>query len=264
MVMGVLVLLSGCARMSTMRTGVPPPLQQVEQHLQQGDIAAARQQIDTFLQQSPSTRSYLQVLALLSENRQHPLVVEYAQRALKDSRLRLNSLEEARLWQIQGDAHAFLNRYEQAARCYDEALRRAPNDPVVLNNYAYSLAEANTRLDEAEAMVNRALAQDAGNPIYLDTLGWIYYRQGRYAQAVQVLEQAVQDAPQEPELRYHLGMAYWRRGRLPEAQVELRKAANLWRIQRGEPYREALEALKQVEKGIQASPSEGRRQRIDL
>jgi|YNPMSStandDraft_1061717.scaffolds.fasta_scaffold38566_2 tetratricopeptide (TPR) repeat protein len=262
----VALALSGCSSRTGLVGGValPPPLQQAQQHLQRGDTATAKQAIDSFLQQSPSMRSYQQVLVLLNENRQYALVIEYAQRALKDSRLKLSSLEEARLWQIQGDSHAYLKRYDEAAACYEEALQRVPNDPVVLNNYAYTLAQANTRLDEAEAMANRALAQDANNPIYLDTLGWIYYRQGRYAQAVQVLEQAVQDAPQEPEIRYHLGMAYWRRGRLPEARVELRKAANLWRIRYGEPYQEALDALKQVEKGIAPSPSQGQRQRVDL
>ncbi|MCS6949980.1 MAG: tetratricopeptide repeat protein [Armatimonadota bacterium] len=257
----VLVLLVGCGRMSTVTTNLPAPLRQAEQYLSRGDLAAARQTVDTYLQQSPTFRSYLLVLALWSDHEQYALSAEYAQRALNDSRLRLNSLEEAQLWQIRADSLGYLRRYEEAARCYEEVLQRTPANPVALNNYAYLLAEANTRLDEAEAMANRALAAEPKNPIYLDTLGWIYFRQGRYQQAVQLLEQAVQDAPQEPELRYHLGMAYWMRGRLPEARIELRKAANLWRIQKGKPYEEALKALEQIEKGI---PPQRQRERIEL
>jgi tetratricopeptide (TPR) repeat protein len=236
-------------RSSTCATATSPP---------QG-----RRRIPTCRNRPPSS-PICEVLALWSSNEQYELSAEYAERALKDTRLRLNSLEEAQLWQIRADSLGYLKRYEEAIPCYEEVLKRTPGNPLTLNNYAYLLAEANTRLDEAEAMANRALAAEPNNPVYLDTLGWIYYRQGRYQQAVQLLEQAVQDAPQEPELRYHLGMAYWRRGRLPEARVELRKAANLWRIQKGKPYEDALKALEQVEKGIRANPPEERRERIDL
>lgn len=262
--LGIVVLLSliaGCGRIATTPPTLPTALQQAEQQLRRGDVAAARQTVDTYLQQSPSFRSYLMALMLWNDHEQYALSAEYAQRALGDSRLRLNSLEEAQLWQIRADSLSFLRRYEEAAQCYEEVLRRTPDNPVALNNYAYLLAEANRRLEEAEGMAKRALAAEPNNPIYLDTLGWIYFRQGRYQQAVQLLEQAVQDAPQEPELRYHLGMAYWMRGRLPEARVELRKAANLWRIQKGKPYEEALKALEQVEKGVRAQPQ---RERIDL
>lgn len=258
---GIVLLLASCGRVGMVRSTLPTSLQQAEQHLRNGDVAAAKQAIDSHLQKSPTFESYLQVLALLSTSNQYELSAEYAQRALNDGRLKLNSIEEAQLWQIRGDSLGYLNRYEEAAQCYEEVLKRTPNNPLTLNNYAYLLAEANTRLDEAEAMANRALAAEPDNPVYLDTLGWIYYRQGRYQQAVHLLEQAVQDAPQEPELRYHLGMAYWMRGRLPEARVELRKAANLWRIQKGNPYEEALKALEQVEKGIKAEPQG---ERIDL
>lgn len=251
----LLLALAGCQRIQ--QSGLPPALAQAERELQRGNIASARQAIDAYLQQTPTLQAYLQTLAVLNRNNQHELTAEYARRALNDSRLKRNTLEDAQLWQFRGDALGYIKRYEEAFQCYEEVLKRTPNNPVTLNNYAYTLAQANTRLEEAEAMANRALSASPKNPIYLDTLGWIYYRQGRIQQAVQLLELAVQDAPQEPEIRYHLGMAYWLRGRLPEARVELRKAANLWRIQRGEPYKEALKALEQVEKGIKATPSQG-------
>lgn len=255
----LLVALAGCQQVG--QRGMPADLQQAERSLREGNVASARQAIDAYLQKSATLPAYLQVLALLNANNQHELTAEYARRALNDARVKLDPAQEAQLWQIQGDALGYLKRYEEAFKCYEEVLRRTPDNPLTLNNYAYSLAQANMRLEEAEAMANRALAAEPNSPIYLDTLGWIYYRQGRYAQAVQVLEQAVQDAPQEPELRYHLGMAYWMRGRLPEARVELRKAANLWRIRYGKSYEEALKALEQVEKGIKAAPSG---KRIDL
>jgi len=70
-------------------------------------------------------------------------------------------------------------------------------------------------------MVKRALAAEPKNPVYLDTLGWIYFRQGRYQQAVQILKKPGRTPRRNAELRDHLGDAYARVGRMHEAR-------NLW------------------------------------
>ncbi len=59
---------------------------------------------------------------------------------------------------------------------------RSANAPV-LNYYGYMLADRGMRLDEAVALVQRALAQDPTNPAYLDSIGWAYYKQNKLAEA---------------------------------------------------------------------------------
>lgn len=106
----------------------------------------------------------------------------------REIRLRLASLADAR-----GD-HATAER--QLAR----ALELAPNDPLVHNNLGYHWAERNTRLDEAERLCRSAVARgrepvgdDPGgdDPSFRDSLGWVYYRQGRLIAAQIELERAL-------------------------------------------------------------------------
>ena len=66
--------------------------------------------------------------------------------------------------------------------------------------------------------------RDKSNPIFLDTLGWLYYRMGDLGQAIPLLERAVAGAGQIPQLRYHLGMAYYAADRLEGAKQELQAA----------------------------------------
>ena len=77
----------------------------------------------------------------------------------------------------------------------DTAERIAPLEPMVLNArawlYAWYLEES---FAEAERLAQRALARAEGfldRAAYLDTLGWTYYQQGRYDEAIQTLEEAV-------------------------------------------------------------------------
>ena len=85
----------------------------------------------------------------------------------------------------------------------------APDDALVLNNYAYLLAQAGVRLGEALLMVERALELSPDNPSYLDTKGWVYYMLEDYqnkevqeiiAQTVSVLKERFQDKFEDPQV----------------------------------------------------------------
>lgn len=78
-------------------------------------------------------------------------------------------------------------QYEEAVVYFDEALERTPEDHTLANAVAYSLAEAGVELERAEWLVGEALAAEPGNSDYLDTLGWIYCKQGRAEEGIVVL-----------------------------------------------------------------------------
>jgi tetratricopeptide (TPR) repeat protein len=83
------------------------------------------------------------------------------------------------------------------------------NDPDVLNFLGYLLAEEDEQLREAEGMIERALANDPDNGFYLDSLGWVYYRQGKAKQAVEYIKRAIRSMSSDDAiLRDHLGDAY--------------------------------------------------------
>jgi len=73
-----------------------------------------------------------------------------------------------------------MKRTDDSDSLYEEALRINPEFSLALNNYAYSLSERGLQLERALGMARKALEVAPDNPSYLDTIGWIYFRLGRY------------------------------------------------------------------------------------
>jgi len=83
---------------------------------------------------------------------------------------------------------------------------------IALNNLAYVLASDPARLDEAVAYARKARDVAPQSPEILDTLGWLYYKQGLYELAATELERALSKA-EWPVIQFHLGLAYNRLGK---------------------------------------------------
>lgn len=98
-------------------------------------------------------------------------------------------------------------QFERAAVHFDRGLEAAPEDHVLANAVAYSLAEAGVELERAEDLVRQALRMAPDNADYLDTLGWVLCRQGRTEEGIEALEAAKAVASREiPEIEEHLGL----------------------------------------------------------
>ena len=82
-------------------------------------------------------------------------------------------------------------------------------------------------LDEAFAMIERAVEQRPRDGYIVDSLGWAYYRLGDYESAVRYLERAVELRPDDPVINDHLGDAYWMVGRRLEAKFQWSHARDL-------------------------------------
>ena len=102
-----------------------------------------------------------------------------------------------------------------------------PDDASALNYLGYSLADRGLKLAEAEEMIRRAVALDANNGAYLDSLGWVHFKQGKSTEAVQELLTALAVASQDDEVWAHLGEAYAAAGDRPSAWRAWRRAASL-------------------------------------
>jgi len=108
-----------------------------------------------------------------------------------------------------------------------------PDHAHALNALAYSLAERNERLDEARALVDRALQLAPNDPFILDSKGWVLFRQGEPQAALEVLKTAFGIRP-DPEIAAHVGEVLWTLGRQAEART-------LWdTAKRDNPANEAL------------------------
>ncbi len=104
------------------------------------------------------------------------------------------------------------------------ALDLDPEDVRALNYIGYTYAEADDQLDDAEAMIRRALALAPLDPAILDSLGWVLFRQERYDEALETLQQAQLRMPDSAVIWQHLGETYLALGRAAEAADALRQA----------------------------------------
>jgi tetratricopeptide (TPR) repeat protein len=115
-------------------------------------------------------------------------------------------------------------RWEEAKKVYDASLKIKTDDPVVLNNDAFIMAEHGGDLDQALSLAVKAKQLLPDLSEVSDTLGVIYLKKQMSQQAVDVFKDLVQKDPQASTYRYHLGMALYQKGDSPHA-VEALQAA---------------------------------------
>ncbi len=118
-----------------------------------------------------------------------------------------------------------VGRQDDAIALYEELVKRAPEEDSYANNLAYLL----TQFKGDKASLERALTltqrfKESSNPSYLDSLGWTHYKLAQYAEAVPVLERALQQAPDAPLLQLHLGLALHKNGEAERSRELLKKA----------------------------------------
>ncbi|HJU71886.1 MAG TPA: tetratricopeptide repeat protein [Paucimonas sp.] len=109
----------------------------------------------------------------------------------------------------------------------ETALRRimelAPNNQHAYNALGYSLAERNIRLDEAYALIDKALKLAPEDPYIMDSMGWVQFRMGRLKEAESLLRRAYELRP-DVEIAVHLGEVLWVKGQKADAQKFWRDA----------------------------------------
>jgi Flp pilus assembly protein TadD len=132
-----------------------------------------------------------------------------------------------RLLYARGVAFERLNRWPEAERDLQAALKLRPDDPEILNYLGYSWIDRGVNVKEGMALVEKAVAANPKSGAMTDSLGWAYYRLGDYKKAVEILENAVELDAGEPEINDHLGDAYWQVGRRDEARFQWRRVLTL-------------------------------------
>jgi Tfp pilus assembly protein PilF len=89
-------------------------------------------------------------------------------------------------------------------------------------------ADHNMHLDEAESMIRRALESDPKNASYLDSLGWVEFRKGKFDQALTDLLRAAKTTERDdPVVFEHIGDTCLKLNRMPEALEAWQKALTL-------------------------------------
>ncbi|MGH6717818.1 MAG: tetratricopeptide repeat protein [Alphaproteobacteria bacterium] len=132
-----------------------------------------------------------------------------------------------RLYYVRGIALERSKQWPRAEADFLEALELEPDQPYVLNYLGYSWVDQGINLDRALDMIESAVDQRPNDGFIVDSLGWAYYRLGDYPEAVRHLERAVELEPDDATINDHLGDAFWRVGRYAEASFQWRRALSL-------------------------------------
>jgi len=131
------------------------------------------------------------------------------------------------LFYFRGISNERVGNWDEAEADFRKALELNPEQPQVLNYLGYSWVEQKRNLGEALSMLERAVEQRPRDGYIVDSLGWAFYRLGRFEEAVEQLERAVELEPGQAVINDHLGDAYWRVGRLREARTQWRRTLSL-------------------------------------
>jgi Flp pilus assembly protein TadD len=102
-------------------------------------------------------------------------------------------------------------------------------DAETLNFIGYAYAEESKNLDEAEALIRRALSMQPRSAAVIDSLGWVLFRRGQHAEAERQLVRAFRLAPRDAEIAEHLGDVMRIRGNHKGARAVYREAMDLIR-----------------------------------
>ena len=178
----------------------------------------------------PETAEMVYYLGIaLREARHIQEAVTTFEEALHEAELDSGQIANARFYFDYGATAEQAGLYDKAADLFKKAISLDPTNAAEACNYlAYMWAEQNTHLEEAADMIQRAVQADPKNGAYLDTLGWLEYRQGKYEQALSDLVRAAQSMPHDDAVVFdHLGDIYLKLNRGQEAVEAWKKGLAL-------------------------------------
>lgn len=239
----------------------------------QGDLAAA----EAYLGRIDDPRRLLEVQSrrasllvrqgkvdeALAAIRQVPAGDDEAARARLSAEVRV--LREAQRWQqafeVLGEANTRwpddtdllyeqamaaerIERMDEMERLLRRVMTLQPDHGHAHNALGYSLADRNLRLEEARALIVRALELNPGDPFITDSLGWVEFRLGRLGEAERLLREAYGKRP-DAEIGVHLGEVLWVAGQAEAAR-------RIWReVQSRDPANEVLKrTLQRLQPGL--------------
>jgi tetratricopeptide (TPR) repeat protein len=156
----------------------------------------------------------------------------------RDSAETRQYVREARL--ILSNIYVLKNDLPAAEECLAEILDEFPDDTGAGNDLAYLWADRSAHLGRATQMIRAAVAAEPDNAAYRDSLGWVYYRLGRCAEAAAELEKAAAGRP-DGTILDHLGDAYLKLGKPDKAKDAWRRAVEVYRKDKEAAKAEAVE-----------------------
>lgn len=152
---------------------------------------------------SKNVVTYIYISNIYTIKEQYNRATEYIHEALSICD-ETKKAERSYLYGSLGDIYYQQNIMEKCFQYYDTALIYNPNNSMVLNNYAYNLANSNGDLLKAEKMSATALKLDPENKTFIDTYAWILFKMKSYTLARIYIEKAIKQLSPEENEEYNV------------------------------------------------------------
>jgi tetratricopeptide (TPR) repeat protein len=181
-------------------------------------------------QRFPGAPEIIYYLAIAQREAKHPeQAVATFEEALHEAELEDAEMANARFYFDYGAAAEAAGLYDKAADLFKKSIALDPANAADAYNYlAFMWADHNSHLEEAQDMIKRALQADPNNGAYIDTLGWLEFRQGKFDQALNDLLRAAEKMTRDdPIVLEHIGDAYAKLSKIPQAMESWQKALAL-------------------------------------
>jgi tetratricopeptide (TPR) repeat protein len=195
-----------------------------------GEVDGAVADIHTLLKGGPEDREVYVRLAIIDTRAKRWSDAE--QDLAKAEQMSTKADEKAYIWFLRGDMYQRQKMFDQAEVEFKKVLSAtSPSDPqsaATLNYLGYMNADRGVKLDESLNYIKQALALEPNNGAYLDSLGWAYFKLGKYDLAEENLNKAALHMGSDPTVQEHLGDLYQKTGRLKMAAVHWERAVEEW------------------------------------
>lgn len=124
------------------------------------------------------------------------------------------------------DSYHRLKQHQRSDDYFNKALEINPNNPTVLNNYAYYLSVRGVRLQDALEMAARCDKIAPNNPTFQDTYAWALYKNGKYDDALLYIEECAKNGgANSGEVLEHWGDILFKLNRIEKAVAKWKEAA---------------------------------------
>jgi len=125
---------------------------------------------------------------------------------------------------VTGFIYDKMKEYEKERDAYEKLLVLNPDSIIALNNLAYLYGDRLNQVDRAYELAQKARNLQPADGAIADTLGWILYKRADYQQALPLLQESASKLPDDPEVRFHLGMTYYMMNQMEPAKSAFQKS----------------------------------------
>lgn len=129
---------------------------------------------------------------------------------------------------LRGSTYEREKKYDEAEAEFKKVLASNPQSAVTLNYLGYMNADRGVELEESLNQIKQAVSLDPTNGAYLDSLGWAYFKLGKYDLAEDSLNKASLRMASDPTVQDHLGDLFQKTGRLKQAAAHWERAVEEW------------------------------------